>query len=82
MRCANEQYSRGLVALWARGFRAGRLAGLYSRNRGQKPFRCTPSVEARILNGGRKAPTDGSTHWSTRRLAAKLGVSRMMVARV
>ena len=39
-------------------------------------------MEAKILNATRKPPTDGSTHWSTRRLAAKLGVSHMMVARV
>ncbi len=74
--------SRGFVALWARRFRAERLAGLYSRHCGQKPYRCTPQVEAKILNATRKRPTDGSTHWSTRRLAAKLGVSHMMVARV
>ena len=41
----------------------------------------TPKVEARILNWTRKKPTDGSTHWSTRRLAKKLGVHHMMVAR-
>ena len=82
MWCANERSSRGFVAMWARRFREERLAGLYSRHRGQKPFRCTPSVEARILNATRKRPTDGSTQWSTRRLAAKLGVSHMMVARV
>ncbi|MCY4375860.1 MAG: IS630 family transposase [Spirochaetaceae bacterium] len=58
------------------------MAEPYSRHRGQKPFRCTPSVEAKILNATRQAPTDGSTLWRTRRLAAKLGVSHMMVARV
>ena len=80
--CERAECSRGFVALWARRFRAERLAGLYSRHRGQKPFRCTPRVEAKILNATRKPPTEGSTHWSTRRLAAKLGVSHMMVARV
>ena len=45
--------SRGFVAMWGRRFRAERLAGLYSRHRGQKPFRCTPSVEARILKNPR-----------------------------
>ena len=82
MVCERAECSRGFVAMWAGRFRAERLAGLYSRHRGQKPFRCTPSVEAKILNATRKPPTDGSTHWSTRRLAAKLGVSHMMVARV
>ena len=80
--CERAECSRGFVAMWAGRFRAERLAGLYSRHCGQKPFRCTPSVEAKILNATRKPPTDGSSHWSTRRLAAKLGVSHMMVARV
>ena len=34
------------------------------------------------ISATRKPPTDGSTHWSTRRLAAKPGVSQIMVARV
>lgn len=37
--------SGGGVAMWARRFRTERLAGLYSRHRGQTPLRCTPSVE-------------------------------------
>ena len=80
--CERAERSRGFVALWTRRFRAERLAGLYRRHRGQKRFRCTPSVEAKILNATRKPSTDGSTHWGTRRLAAKLGVSHIMVARV
>src|ERR1051325_2472676 len=43
---------------------------------------CTPALQAKILNATRKAPPDGSTHWSTRKLAKHLGVSHMMVARV
>ena len=39
-------------------------------------------MEARILEATRQAPADGSTHWSTRKLAAHLGVSHMRVARV
>lgn len=39
-------------------------------------------MEARILQATRQGPDDGSTHWSTRRLAAKLGVSHMTIARV
>jgi len=39
-------------------------------------------MEARILDWTRKKPTDGTTHWSTRRLATKLGVHHMMIARV
>lgn len=42
----------------------------------------TPKLEARVLAWTRRQPTDGSIHWSTRKLAKKLGVSHMMVARV
>lgn len=41
----------------------------------------TPQVEARILSWTRKPPTDGTTHWSTRRLGEKLGVPHTIVAR-
>ncbi len=74
--------SRGFVATWSQRFVAERLAGLYSRHRGQVPLPHTPQTEARILAATRRAPTDGSTHWSTRKLAAQLGVSHMRVARV
>ena len=40
-------------------------------------------MEARILEWSvKRKPSDGSTHWSTRKLAAHLSVSHMMVARV
>src|ERR687897_3929325 len=39
-------------------------------------------MEARIVAKTRQAPPDGSTHWSTRKLAAVLGVSHVLVARV
>src|SRR5688500_5140361 len=74
--------SRGFVANWSQRFAVERLAGLYSRHRGQVPLRHTPQTEARILEATRRVPADGSTHWSTRKLAAQLGVSHMRVARV
>lgn len=74
--------SRGFVATWRRRFADERLAGLYSRHRGQVSRRYTPRAEAHILEATRRAPADGSTHWSTRKLAAQPGVSHMRVARV
>jgi transposase len=70
------------IARWTRRFAQERLAGLYSRHRGQPATVLTPRLEARILDTTRRGPTDGSTHWSTRRLGKHLGVSHMMVARV
>jgi transposase len=70
------------IARWRARFAAERLAGLYSRHRGQPATVLTPKLEARILALTRRGPQDGSTHWSTRRLGKALGVSHMMVARV
>jgi transposase len=42
----------------------------------------TPKLRARILSTTRKKPKDGSTHWSCRKLAAALGVSKDAVHRV
>src|SRR5579872_6830685 len=68
---------------WSKRFRAESLAGLFSRHAGQMPSTLTPAVEARILEWSvKRKPPDGSTHWSTRKLAAQLRVSHMMVARV
>ncbi len=68
---------------WSKRFVAERLAGLFSRHAGQLPTTLTASLEARILEWSvKRKPTDGATHWSTRKLADRLGISHMMVARV
>jgi transposase len=74
--------SEPFISKWKKRFLAERIAGLYTRHTGRMPTVLTPRVEARILDWTRKKPTDGSTHWSTRRLAKKLGMHHMMVARV
>ena len=74
--------SEPFISKWKRRFLADGLAGLYVRHAGRKADVLTPRLEARILNATRKKPTDGSTHWSTRRLAKKLRVPHMTVARV
>jgi transposase len=67
---------------WSKRFIEERLAGLFSRHAGQEPSTLTPQIEARILEWTVKRKPRASTHWSTRKLAAALGVSHMMVARV
>lgn len=74
--------SDSYIARWTGRFAAERLAGLYSRHRGQPATTLTPQLEARILEVTRRRPADGTTHWSTRRLGKHLGISHMMVARV
>jgi transposase len=74
--------SRGFLASWSKRFAEQRLAGLYRRHLGQVATVLTPELEARIFGATRRAPSDGATHWSTRKLGAHLDVSHMMVARV
>jgi len=69
------------VRLWRGRFMTDALAGLYARHLGREVQGETPDLEARILDYTRRVPTDGSTHWSTRKLAAELGISHMRVAR-
>jgi len=70
------------ISRWKGRFEAERLAGLYSHHPGRAVAKRTPALEARILEWTRRAAPDGSTHWSSRKLAQHLGISHMMVARV
>ncbi len=70
------------VQRWKARFLDAGLPGLESRYRGRVATVVTPRVEARILARTRQPPPDGSTHWSTRKLATALSVTHMTVARV
>jgi transposase len=70
------------IARWKGRFGAERLAGLRAKYRGQPPTVRTPALEARVLAKTRQKPPDGSTHWTTRKLARGLGISHMLVARI
>jgi len=67
---------------WKQRFETERLTGLRAKYCGQPPTVRTPAMEARILSKTRQRPPDGSTHWSTRKLATVLGISHVLVARV
>lgn len=69
------------IALWARRFQAGRLAGLLPRHSGGPPRALTPKMEARILSWTRRRPPGQSGSWTLRTLAKVLGVNHMLVAR-
>jgi len=60
--------SEPFISKWKKRFLEERLAGLYTRHEGRPVTVLTPRMEARILDHTRKKPTDGTTHWSTRRL--------------
>ena len=68
---------------WSKLFASERLAGMFSRHAGQLPTTSSPTLEARILDWTvERKSSDGSTHWSTRKLAAHLQFSHMSIARV
>jgi transposase len=52
------------------------------RHPGKKPFVITPALTARVIGATRRQPDDGSTHWSCRKLAQSLGISKDSVQRI
>jgi transposase len=72
------------VTRWASAYGDQGLAGLVSLYPGRAPKQPPARLEARVLNRTLKhKPRDGSTHWSSRKLAAELGdVSFMTVQRI
>ncbi len=70
------------ISRWKQRFLASGMDGLDTSHPGQSASVLTPKLRARILSATRKKPKDGSTHWSCRKLAAALGVSKDAVHRV
>jgi transposase len=70
------------IVRWKERFLSGGIDGLDTHHPGQPPSVPTPAFRARILAATRKKPADGSTHWSRRKLAVHLGVSKDVVHRV
>ena len=71
------------IARWRSRFTEYRVAGLLEiRHPGQKPSVLTPALQARVLAATRQKPSDGSTHWSCRKLAQHLHISKDAVQRI
>ena len=69
------------ISRWKARFLDSGMDGLDTHHPGQSASVLTPALRARILSATRKKPVDGSTHWSCRKLAATLGVSKYAVHR-
>src|SRR6266404_4883662 len=76
------QTSAPTIIRWKQRFLETGLDGLDTYHPGQKATVLTPALRARILSATRKKPSDGSTHWSCRKLASVPGVSKDAVHRV
>ncbi len=74
--------SAATIARWKTRFERDRLAGLEGRHKGSRPRMATAAVQARVVRRVQQKPNDGSTHWSCRKLAGELGVSKSTVQRI
>lgn len=71
------------ISTWGSRFVQARLGGLFARHPGRAPTRDPARLEARVLERTLKhKPRDGSTHWSSRKLAAELKLPFMTVQRI
>ena len=83
-----REIARGLktslptIARWKMRFERDGLAGLEGRHLGSKPRAATPQVQARVIRQVQQKPGDGSTHWSCRKLANQLALSKSTVQRI
>jgi transposase len=73
--------SAPFISMWKKRFLEGRIAGLVPQYKGRTARVLDEKLEAKILEETRKKPSDGSTHWTTRKLARRLSVNHMLVAR-
>lgn len=73
---------RNTVSKWRTRYARDRLSGLYDELRPGRPRTVDDEQVAELINKTlHTKPADGSTHWSTRGLAAETGISKSTVAR-
>jgi transposase len=70
------------ISRWKRRFQQDGILGLASIHPGQPPRKLTAALRARVLERTRQAPPDGSTHWSLRKMATAMKVSKNLIARI
>jgi transposase len=70
------------VLLWRRRFEAQRLAGLREVPRPGRPPTYTRADRDRVIALTLEPPPDGTTHWSARRVALRVGMSITTVQRI
>jgi transposase len=76
--------SSNSVRAWRRRFEAGGLemVGAIAKGRGRRSWLAEGTVAEIVRVTMQEAPDDTSTHWTTRTLAARVGVGKDTVARV
>jgi len=70
------------ISRWRQRFAQQGIAGLEPQHQGSQPRVADAQVQARIARKTQQKPPDGSTHWSCRKMAEAIGVSKSTVQRV
>jgi transposase len=72
-----------MVGKWRSRFVAERLAGLSDEPRAGRPRTVSDEQVERVVTATlEQAPPDGGTHWSTRMMAAQVGLTQTAVSRI
>jgi putative transposase len=67
------------ICRWKQRFEQRGIEGLDPLDKGSKPRTAMPTVQAKVCRKMQQKPSDGSTHWSVRKLAAETGASKSSV---
>jgi transposase len=70
------------VATWRRRFRERRMAGLYDEARVGRPREIGDEQVEAVIVATLESKPKAATHWSTRSMAQKMGLSAMAVSRI
>jgi transposase len=74
--------SSRLIVMWKKRWQERGMDGLLDEPRSGRPKKVTPEKEATILAATESSPARPLTHWSSRRLARRAGLSHVTVTRV
>jgi transposase len=70
------------ISRWKQRFEESGIEGLEAKHKGSKLRTATPAVQAKVYRRVQQKPPDGSTHWSVRKLADEMGLSKSSVHRI
>ena len=79
---ASLQTTAPTISRWKQRFEEQGMAGLEALHKGSQPRVANAAMQARIARKTQQKPADGSTHWSCRKMADALGLSKSTVQRV
>jgi transposase len=74
--------ARGTVSLWRRRFLEFRLDGLLDEPRPGQPRKVTDAQVEEVITKTLESAPKNATHWSTRSMAAEVGLSQTAVSRI